>query len=225
MTKLKLAAKVNKKSYSRFCLEVFMRPAPFLAFAIYSLVIVVIVGCGSGSSNGKGSGSQQNNTQTKSTFSIIPSSATLEIGDTQQFSVSATNITVYDNWHIQEPNGGSIQQMNNGGALYMAPSTTGTYHVIATNYPYGTSSNSNASATATVTVTNPTTYQFNSVIGSAGNGSGQYNYPTGVAIDASGNIYVCDINSHILKYTSNGQFLTRWGTSGSGNGQFNSPRG
>ena len=46
--------------------------------------------------------------------------------------------------------------------------------------------------------------------------------PYSVAVDSSDNVYVADSdNNRIQKFTSNGQFITKWGTYGSGNGQFN----
>ena len=71
--------------------------------------------------------------------------------------------------------------------------------------------------------------------GSAGAGNGQFNFGTnvgiaytsgGIAVDASGNVYVADTgNNRIEKFDSNGNYLAQWGTYGSGNGQFRSPIG
>jgi len=46
-----------------------------------------------------------------------------------------------------------------------------------------------------------------------------------IAADALGNIYVCDFNGRVLKYTNTGQLLLAWGSSGSANGQFSGVRG
>jgi sugar lactone lactonase YvrE len=63
--------------------------------------------------------------------------------------------------------------------------------------------------------------------GTYGNMDGQFNGPHGVAVDASGNVYVVDYgNSRIQKFMSNGTYLTQWGTTpGTGNGQFVNPTG
>ncbi len=51
-------------------------------------------------------------------------------------------------------------------------------------------------------------------------------YPTGVAIDSSGNVYVIDSwNDLILKLTGDGKFITKWGSHGSDDGQFLFPTG
>jgi DNA-binding beta-propeller fold protein YncE len=46
-------------------------------------------------------------------------------------------------------------------------------------------------------------------------------YPTGIALDSSGNIYVIDGgNQRIVKFSSSGAYVTAWGSSGEGVGQF-----
>jgi DNA-binding beta-propeller fold protein YncE len=58
--------------------------------------------------------------------------------------------------------------------------------------------------------------------------------PFMIATDLSGNVYVTDSqggysgaghHNSVIKYTSNGVFVTQWGTYGSGSGQFSSPTG
>ena len=71
--------------------------------------------------------------------------------------------------------------------------------------------------------------------GSEGSGDGQFGAegpveweggPRGIAVDQSGNVYVADqCNHRIQKFTSNGDFITKWGSLGSGVGQFKYPHG
>ena len=63
--------------------------------------------------------------------------------------------------------------------------------------------------------------------GSYGTSNGQFEGPSGIAVDSSNNVYVADIgnNNRIEKFSSSGNYLTQWGSSGSGNGQFYSPQG
>ena len=59
-----------------------------------------------------------------------------------------------------------------------------------------------------------------------GSGDGQFNFPNGLAVDGSGNVFVADTNNdRIQKFTNTGTFLTKWGSTGSGDGQFAAPRG
>src|SRR4030042_1223850 len=56
--------------------------------------------------------------------------------------------------------------------------------------------------------------------------NGYFDAPSGVAVDASGNVYVADTyNDRIQKFSSSGTYMTQWGTYGSSNGQFNWPSG
>ncbi|MBV6341200.1 SMP-30/gluconolactonase/LRE family protein [Candidatus Magnetobacterium casense] len=53
-----------------------------------------------------------------------------------------------------------------------------------------------------------------------------FNYSEGIAVDGKNNIYIADTKSHrILKYTSDGQFMTGIGSKGSELGHFDNPIG
>src|SRR5437762_483309 len=62
--------------------------------------------------------------------------------------------------------------------------------------------------------------------GSYGSGDGEFLYPTGVATDAAGNVYVTDqACGKVQKFTATGTHLAQWGSCGSGPGQFNGSAG
>jgi tripartite motif-containing protein 71 len=64
------------------------------------------------------------------------------------------------------------------------------------------------------------------IIGSHGNGTGQFNNPGRIAVDPSGNLFVADLgNARIQKFDANGKLITMWGTHGSAQGEFNRPSG
>ena len=78
---------------------------------------------------------------------------------------------------------------------------------------------------------NVTAEEFRFKFGSFGSGDGQFNFPEGIAVDSSGNIYVADTsNNRVQKFNSVGAFQLKFGanggdgTAGSGDGQFSSPR-
>jgi DNA-binding beta-propeller fold protein YncE len=63
--------------------------------------------------------------------------------------------------------------------------------------------------------------------GSNGSGDNQFSGPSGVATDATGNVFVADTgNNRIKKFTPTGDFLVAAGTNtgGAGPGEFNAPR-
>lgn len=62
--------------------------------------------------------------------------------------------------------------------------------------------------------------------GSRGTGTGQFDQPSAVDVDAAGNIYVCDTGNHRVQVlNSSGGYVRSWGTMGTGNGQFMYPAG
>ena len=68
-------------------------------------------------------------------------------------------------------------------------------------------------------------YKFNgsgSLVGTYGtSGAGILNGPEGLAVDNIGNIYVMDVgNDRVVKFQSDGTFVTSFGSQGTGNGQF-----
>jgi hypothetical protein len=62
--------------------------------------------------------------------------------------------------------------------------------------------------------------------GSKGSQYGQFDHPTGVAVDRDNCVYVTDrFNFRVQKFTDNGEFLLSWGSKGHGDGQFMDLRG
>lgn len=65
---------------------------------------------------------------------------------------------------------------------------------------------------------------FLAIWGGAGNGPGEFERPAGIALDASGNVYVVEVvNQRIQVFTADGAYVTRWGSYGHGPGQFAAP--
>lgn len=62
--------------------------------------------------------------------------------------------------------------------------------------------------------------------GSAGEGDGQFVWPSSIAVDGEGNVYVADewLN-RITVYTRDGEFIRKWGKPGSGPGELDRPAG
>jgi DNA-binding beta-propeller fold protein YncE len=73
--------------------------------------------------------------------------------------------------------------------------------------------------------------QFVTKWGTKGTGDGQFSAVYGMAVDNNGYIYVAETpsgqvyNNRIQKFTTDGQFVTKWGSTGSGDGQFMYPNG
>jgi CSLREA domain-containing protein len=72
----------------------------------------------------------------------------------------------------------------------------------------------------------PGDYDFDFKFGDTGTLNGQLDTPSGVALDAAGNIYVVDsVNNRVQKFDSSGNYVTQWGVFGTANGEFNRPNG
>ena len=62
--------------------------------------------------------------------------------------------------------------------------------------------------------------------GGRGTGKGEFDSPTGIAVDPNGNFLVADTNNgRIEKFSPTGTFLDIIGTKGSGQGQLGAPNG
>jgi|SRR5215212_6345718 len=64
--------------------------------------------------------------------------------------------------------------------------------------------------------------------GGFGTGNGQFNSPTGIAVDVHSNfdVYVTDTgNSRVQRFDRNGVFLNAWGELGRDDGEFDQPKG
>ena len=69
------------------------------------------------------------------------------------------------------------------------------------------------------------TFQVKEVIGSPGTRAGQFNYPTGIAVDSSGVLFVADSYNHRLQRITPSGDVAIIGSRGFGHGQFLSPQG
>ena len=62
--------------------------------------------------------------------------------------------------------------------------------------------------------------------GATGPGDGEFDRPSGIAVDNEGNVFAADeYAERIQKFTSDGVFITKWGDYGTGDGLFYYPRG
>ncbi|NNE64396.1 MAG: hypothetical protein HKN34_09960 [Gammaproteobacteria bacterium] len=62
-------------------------------------------------------------------------------------------------------------------------------------------------------------------VGQRGNGQGQFNLPTDIAVDSEGTVYLLDAgNFRVQVFNEDGEYITAWGKAGSGLGQFGMPR-
>jgi DNA-binding beta-propeller fold protein YncE len=67
---------------------------------------------------------------------------------------------------------------------------------------------------------------FKTKWGCEGAAPGQFNLPTGIALDHTGNVLVADsYNCRVQRFTPDGRFVGAWGTPGDGPGEFNCPQG
>jgi tripartite motif-containing protein 71 len=79
---------------------------------------------------------------------------------------------------------------------------------------------------ATVAITVLASISFISEWGGSGAGNGQFNTPTGIAVDSAGNVYVAEGNGNrVQKFDNNGTYLLQFGGLGDIPGGFVTPSG
>ncbi len=67
-------------------------------------------------------------------------------------------------------------------------------------------------------------YKFDGRWGSYGSGPLQFYYPTGIALDPDGRVYVVEYYNHrVQRFQANMSYMSTWGTNGSSDGQFSYP--
>src|SRR5258705_239501 len=72
----------------------------------------------------------------------------------------------------------------------------------------------------------PAAPEFKGAWGTLGSGHDHFHFPSGVAVDDQGHVYVADTNNNrIQEFTAAGAFVKAWGKLGNGHGEFNLPRG
>jgi uncharacterized repeat protein (TIGR01451 family) len=149
---------------------------------------------------------------------------TIILGNALNFTASATDPNG-DNLTFSlenAPTGASIDP--NSGLFSWTPSNIGTFNATVKVTDDGTEIFSAEETIQINVIKTPPTFQ--QIWGSQGSGNGQFNSPTGIAVDSTGNIYVADTNNHrIQQFDSNSNFLSQWGSQGSGDSQFDSPQG
>lgn len=71
---------------------------------------------------------------------------------------------------------------------------------------------------------NPQDGAFLARFGQRGDGPGEFDAPSGIAVDGAGFVYVTEFYNHrVQKLTSSGVFVGQWGTDGRWNGRFHYP--
>lgn len=119
---------------------------------------------------------------------------------------------------FKAPEGIAVNQSN--GNVYVTDSANNRVEIISTEgkfiatYGFGVSNGEPVFQTCTASCH----------AGLSGSGNGQFNHPVGVAVDASGNVWVVDRgNNRIEKLSSENAYLAKYGSSGTGELQFKEP--
>lgn len=91
---------------------------------------------------------------------------------------------------------------------------------------YVVSTGSTATQSHKVTVFDAATGNLLFEFGGRGIADGQFNFPTNIAVDALGKVYVMDsFNFRVQIFDADGKFLFKFGSIGTGFGQFSKPKG
>jgi streptogramin lyase/signal transduction histidine kinase len=113
----------------------------------------------------------------------------------------------------------SVSNLAAGGADMNGTVSSGIDFVNERGFEYGTTSSYGTGSSEQIVH-----YAFGGSFGAIGSGNGQFDQPSGIGADSSGNVYIADTaNNRIQKFDSSGNYISKWGTSGVGAGQFYGP--
>ncbi len=157
-------------------------------------------------------------------FTATPRNGTAPLSVT--FDSSSSNVLL-PTGYLWAFGDGSTSTLQNPGHTYAAP---GFYNVsLRVSNISGSGSLTREGFIAVSAAGTAETYEFVTEFGHEGSGSGsgpEFNYPEGIAIHPSGNLYITDSGNYRVQVISpEGTFISAFGSEGSGNGQFTYPLG
>ena len=183
-----------------------------LALLLVSVVFLPLAGCG-GLEGLMDDDDDNGNGSPPGTLTLTADETNLAEGQSTTLRWSSTNAS-----EVASSNFGATDV---NGTAVVSPATTTTYEM--TVRCNGGTITERVCVTVTGGGGEPAQYLFDDLWGSEGSEPGQGDGwgPADVALDADANVYVVDTGGPcIQKFTSEGEFLTRWGSFGSGPGQF-----
>jgi sugar lactone lactonase YvrE len=150
-------------------------------------------------------------------------------GDGQFNLPSAIAVDPVGNIYVLDSGNSRIQKFNNDGAFITSWDVYGTTELPQGSQP-GLAIDPSGNVYQTATKEHKI-YKYSPDGGTAltswgenGIGNGQFSFPSSVAADLTGNIYVLDSgNSRVQKFDSEGNFLGKWGSQGAADDQFSKP--
>ncbi len=168
------------------------------------------------------------NTAAPTVASTVPIVGYGEVSSTGTWTNSPTSYSYQ--WKRCNSSGGECTNISGATSATYTPVEADAEHTLVAVVTATNAGGSTPASSAATSVVRPKAWAtipplYSSAFGGAGSGSGQFNHPGDVVVDAAGELWTLDAgNDRVEEFNEKGEYVKAFGSAGSGSGQLSAPR-